>query len=96
MLQGDLGYSWRTRQPVSQLIAQKLPVTAQLGSMAFAIALLALVAIPLIVRRTRRHTRAMPGRRALQLAAAVAVTSARAQAETRRCEAKREGKKLRF
>ena len=40
VLQGDLGYSWRTRQPVSQLIAQKLPVTAQLGSMAFAIALL--------------------------------------------------------
>src|SRR5436305_14744011 len=27
--QGNLGYSWRTHQPVSQLIAQKLPVTAQ-------------------------------------------------------------------
>ncbi|HEY0183961.1 MAG TPA: ABC transporter permease [Rhodopila sp.] len=37
---GNLGYSWRTRQPVSQLIAQKLPVTAQLGVMAFVIALL--------------------------------------------------------
>ncbi len=40
VLQGDLGYSWRTRQKVSQLIGQKLPVTAQLGCMAFAIALL--------------------------------------------------------
>ena len=37
---GDLGYSWRTRQKVSQLIAQKLPVTAQLGVMAFVIAVL--------------------------------------------------------
>jgi peptide/nickel transport system permease protein len=36
---GNLGYSWRTRQPVSQLIAQKLPVTAQLGGMAFLIAI---------------------------------------------------------
>jgi peptide/nickel transport system permease protein len=40
VVQGDLGFSWRTHQPVSQLIAQKLPVTAQLGGMAFAIALL--------------------------------------------------------
>ncbi len=40
LMRGDLGFSWRTRQPVSQLIAQKLPVTAQLGSMAFAIAVL--------------------------------------------------------
>ena len=38
--QGNLGYSWRTRQPVSALIAQKLPVTAQLGIMAFFIAML--------------------------------------------------------
>jgi peptide/nickel transport system permease protein len=38
--QGNLGFSWRTRQPVSQLIAQKLPVTAQLGAMAFVIAVL--------------------------------------------------------
>jgi peptide/nickel transport system permease protein len=38
VMQGNLGYSWRTRQPVSQLIAQKLPVTAQLGCMAFVIA----------------------------------------------------------
>ena len=35
VLHGDLGFSWRIRQPVSQLIAQKLPVTLQLGTMAF-------------------------------------------------------------
>jgi peptide/nickel transport system permease protein len=40
VVRGNLGYSWRTRQPVSQLIAQKLPVTAQLGGMAFVIAIL--------------------------------------------------------
>jgi len=39
VLTGDLGFSWRIRQPVIQLIAQKLPVTLQLGSMAFLIAL---------------------------------------------------------
>ena len=36
VVQGDLGYSWRIRQPVSQLVMQKLPVTLQLGVMAFA------------------------------------------------------------
>jgi peptide/nickel transport system permease protein len=46
--QGNLGYSWRTRQPVSQLIAQKLPVTAQLGGMAFVIAIL--IGVPTGVR----------------------------------------------
>jgi peptide/nickel transport system permease protein len=40
VLQGNLGYSWRIRQPVSQLVAEKLPVTLQLGVMAFAIAVL--------------------------------------------------------
>ena len=40
VLQGNLGYSWRSRQPVAELIRQKLPVTAQLGVMAFAIAVL--------------------------------------------------------
>ena len=39
VLRGNLGYSWRNREPVSMLIGQKLPVTAQLGLMAFAIAL---------------------------------------------------------
>jgi peptide/nickel transport system permease protein len=40
VLHGDLGYSWRTRQSVTQLIDQKLPVTAQLGVMAFVMAVL--------------------------------------------------------
>ena len=40
LVQGDLGYSWRTRQPVSALVAAKLPVTLQLGVMAFAFAVL--------------------------------------------------------
>jgi len=39
VLQGNLGLSWRTRQPVTQLIEEKLPVTAQLSAMAFVIAL---------------------------------------------------------
>ena len=39
VLTGDFGFSWRIRQPVAMLIAQKLPVTLQLGSMAFIIAL---------------------------------------------------------
>jgi peptide/nickel transport system permease protein len=38
LLHGDLGYSWRIRQPVTELILQKLPVTLQLGFMAFLIA----------------------------------------------------------
>jgi peptide/nickel transport system permease protein len=40
VLQGDLGESMRIRQPVSQLIAEKLPVTLQLATMAMAFALL--------------------------------------------------------
>ena len=39
VLQGDLGFSWRIRQPVTQLIATKLPVTLQLGLMAFVISM---------------------------------------------------------
>jgi peptide/nickel transport system permease protein len=54
VLQGDLGYSWRTRQPVLQLIEQKLPVTAQLGVMAFAIAVL--IGVPLgVVAAVQRN-----------------------------------------
>lgn len=37
-LQGDLGISLRTRQPVTELIAEKLPVTIQLAVMALIIA----------------------------------------------------------
>ena len=40
VLHGDLGRSWRLGEPVRTLIGQKLPVTMQLASMAFAIALL--------------------------------------------------------
>jgi len=40
VLHGNLGYSWHTQQPVTQLIAQKLPVTLQLSLMAFVIAVL--------------------------------------------------------
>ena len=39
VLHGDLGYSWRIREPVAQLIMEKLPVTAQLGFMAFVISI---------------------------------------------------------
>jgi peptide/nickel transport system permease protein len=38
VLHGNLGYSWRIREPVSQLVAEKLPVTLQLSAMAFLIA----------------------------------------------------------
>ena len=38
VLQGDFGLSWRNREPIAGLIALKLPVTLQLGSMAFIIA----------------------------------------------------------
>ncbi len=40
LVQGDLGYSWRIRQPVAALVREKLPVTLQLGAMAFGFALL--------------------------------------------------------
>ena len=40
LLHGDLGYSWRNREPVTQLVEQKLPVTLQLSGMAFVIAVL--------------------------------------------------------
>ncbi|HEY8612820.1 MAG TPA: ABC transporter permease [Roseomonas sp.] len=39
LLHGDLGFSWRIRQPVAQLILEKLPVTLQLGLMAFVISI---------------------------------------------------------
>ncbi len=39
VLRGDLGHSWRIREPVLQLILTKLPVTLQLAGTAFVIAL---------------------------------------------------------
>jgi peptide/nickel transport system permease protein len=38
VLVGDFGFSWRIRLPVAQLILDKLPVTLQLGIMAFIVA----------------------------------------------------------
>ena len=40
VFKGDLGESIRTQQPVVELVLQKLPVTIELGTMAFVIALL--------------------------------------------------------
>lgn len=40
VVQGNLGYSWHTREAVATLIEEKLPVTAQLSVMAFIIAVL--------------------------------------------------------
>ena len=38
VLRGDLGHSWRIREPVLELVLTKLPVTLQLAGMAFVIA----------------------------------------------------------
>ncbi len=57
VLQGDFGFSWRIRLPVSQLILEKLPVTLQLGTMAFIIAVV--IGVPMgIVSAVRRDTAA--------------------------------------
>jgi peptide/nickel transport system permease protein len=40
VVQGDLGLSLRIQKPVTELVVEKLPVTAQLAAMAFAIALI--------------------------------------------------------
>lgn len=54
-LQGDLGMSLRTGQPVTELILQKLPVTLQLGVMAMLIALV--IGIPAgIISAVRKGT----------------------------------------
>ncbi len=45
VVRGDLGISWRDRQPIGALVLEKLPVTLQLGGMAFVIALL--VGVPM-------------------------------------------------
>ena len=53
VLQGDLGESVRTQQPVLELVLQKLPVTIELALLAFSIALL--IGIPAgIVSAVRR------------------------------------------
>ena len=56
VLQGDLGFSWRIRQPVIQLVTTKLPVTLQLGVMAFVIAIS--IGIPMgILSAVKRNTK---------------------------------------
>ncbi len=55
VLTGDFGFSWRIRVPVSELILAKLPVTFQLASMAFVIAVL--IGVPLgILSAVRKDT----------------------------------------
>ena len=54
-VQGDLGISLRTNQPVLHLIAQKLPATIQLAIMAIVIAFL--IGVPMgILAATRKNT----------------------------------------
>ncbi|OZI49465.1 ABC transporter permease [Bordetella genomosp. 4] len=55
VLQGDLGTSLRTDVPVTQLIAQKLPVTLQLATMAMFFAIL--IGVPMgIIAAVRKGT----------------------------------------
>ncbi|MFQ3622420.1 MAG: ABC transporter permease [Acetobacteraceae bacterium] len=56
LLAGDLGHSWRIREPVASVILDKLPVTAQLALMAFAIA--CLIGIPAGIVSAVRKDRA--------------------------------------
>ncbi|TCS60734.1 peptide/nickel transport system permease protein [Primorskyibacter sedentarius] len=44
MLKGDFGYSYRTRQPVAEMIATRIPATLELGTVALLISLI--VGIP--------------------------------------------------
>ncbi|SRR6056297_104610 len=39
MLQGDFGYSYRTRQPVAEMIGSRIPATLELGTVALLISL---------------------------------------------------------
>jgi peptide/nickel transport system permease protein len=55
VLTGDFGFSWRIRVPVSELILTKLPVTFQLATMAFVIAII--IGVPLgILSAVRKDT----------------------------------------
>lgn len=55
VLTGDFGFSWRIRVPVSELILTKLPVTFQLATMAFIIAII--IGVPLgILSAVRKDT----------------------------------------
>lgn len=61
LIQGDLGDSLTKRQPVTQLIAERLPATLQLALAAFALVIL--VSLPLGVLAAR-HCRRWPDRAA--------------------------------
>ena len=55
VVQGDFGFSWRIRMPVTDLILQKLPVTIQLATMSFIIAIA--IGVPLgILSAVKRDT----------------------------------------
>jgi peptide/nickel transport system permease protein len=55
VLHGNLGYSWRLQEPVVDLVAQKLPVTAQLSLMAFFFAVV--IGVPMgILSAVKRNT----------------------------------------
>jgi peptide/nickel transport system permease protein len=55
VVQGDFGFSWRIRMPVGELILEKLPVTFQLGAMAFLIAVV--IGVPLGILSAVRRDR---------------------------------------
>ena len=61
LLHGDLGYSWRIRQPVPALVREKLPVTLQLGVMAFVFALLIGVPAGVLSAVQARHVVGLRG-----------------------------------
>jgi peptide/nickel transport system permease protein len=55
LLQGDLGYSFRSRLPVARLMGQSLPITVELA--AVAMLLTAVIAVPLgVLSAVRRNT----------------------------------------
>jgi peptide/nickel transport system permease protein len=55
LLQGDLGYSWRSEREVSVMVIERIPATVELAVAATIIALL--IAIPLgVISATRRDT----------------------------------------
>ncbi len=53
LARGDLGLSFRTRQPISQILAQTLPITAQLAVMSMILS--SVIAVPLGVLSALRH-----------------------------------------
>jgi peptide/nickel transport system permease protein len=57
VVEGDLGYSWRIRQPVAELVLTKLPVTLQLAVMAFVLAVA--IGVPLGVLAAVYKNRAL-------------------------------------